>query len=109
MMEGKTPYAPAGSDSSYETAENEYIGRGQGKGGTPIVVKVTVDGDKITAIEVLDHSETPGIGDLAFEKIPQMIIDAQSTEVDAVAGATLTSNGIIEAVKDALAQAGLSL
>ena len=55
-MEGKTPYAPAGSDSSYETAENEYIGRGQGKGGTPIVVKVTVDGDKITAIEVLDHS-----------------------------------------------------
>ena len=109
MMEGKTPYAPAGSDSSYETAENEYIGRGQGKGGTPIVVKVTVDGDKITAIEVLDHSETPGIGDLAFEKIPQMIIDAQSTEVDAVAGATLTSNGIIEAVKDALAQANLSL
>ena len=107
VMAGKTPYAPAQAESAYETAENEYIGRGQGKGGTPVVVKVTVDGDKIQAVEVLEHSETPGIGDLAFDKIPQMIVDAQSADVDVVAGATLTSNGIIEAVKDALMQAGL--
>ena len=72
-----------------------------------MVVKVTVDGDKIQAVEILEHSETPGIGDLAFDKIPQMIVEAQSADVDVVAGATLTSNGIIEAVKDALMQAGL--
>ena len=109
VMEGKKNYVPAESGAEYDLAEGEYIGRGQGKGGTPIVVKVTVADEKITAIEVLEHTETPGISDLAFDKIPQMIIDAQSTEIDSVSGATLTSAGIIEAVQDALSQAGRSL
>lgn len=86
-------------------AENEYIGEAEGFGG-PIKVKVTMDGDKIANIEVLSHGETAGISDPAFNTIPQAIIDAQSTEVDVVANATYTSNGIMAAVQDALSKVG---
>lgn len=84
---------------------NEYIGEAEGFGGT-IKVKVTMDGDKIANIEVLSHGETAGIADPAFNTIPQAIIDAQSTEVDVVANATYTSNGIMAAVQDALSKVG---
>ncbi len=86
-------------------ADNEYIGEAEGFGGT-IKVKVTMDGDKIANIEVLSHGETAGISDPAFNTIPQAIIDAQSTEVDVVANATYTSNGIMAAVNDALSKVG---
>lgn len=88
-----------------ELGPNEYIGEGQGFGG-PIKVKVTMDGDKIANIEVLSHSESAGISDPAFETLPKAIIEKQSTEVDAATGATLSSNGIMEAVKDALSKVG---
>ena len=84
-------------------AENEYIGVGKGFGGD-VKVKVTMDGDKIAKIEVLEHGETAGISDPAFDKLPQAIIDANSTEVDAISNATFTSKGLIEAVNNALAQ-----
>ena len=83
-----------------ELADNEFIGYGQGNNGT-IKVKVTKDGDKITAIEVLDHLETPGIFEEGVKIIDAMIA-ANSPDVDTITGATNTSNGIIAAVKDAL-------
>ncbi len=86
-------------------AANEYIGEADGFGG-PIKVKVTMDGDKIAKIDVLSHGETAGISDPAFNTIPQAIIDAQSTEVDVVANATYTSNGLMAAVQDALSKVG---
>ena len=86
-------------------ADNEYIGEAEGFAG-PIKVKVTMDGDKIANIEVLSHGETAGISDPAFNTIPQAIIDAQSTEVDVVANATYTSNGLMAAVQDALSKVG---
>ena len=110
VMEGKAPFAPAGqAQEEYACGENEYIGRGYGKGGTPIVVRVRVEDQKIAAIEVLEHAETPGISDPALAQIPERIIEAQSAEVDMITGATLTCKGVIEAVKDAAAPAGLSL
>ena len=90
-----------------ELAANEYIGVGKGYNqDTPIKVKVTMDGDKIAKIDVLEHGETPGISDAAFAKLPQAIMDAQSTEIDAVSMSTakLTNAGLIEAIENALAQ-----
>lgn len=84
---------------------NEYIGEGDGFGGK-IRVKVTMDGDKIAKIDVLSHSESAGISDPAFEKIPQAIIDAGTTEIDTVSGATYSSKGLIAAVNDALSKVG---
>ena len=86
-----------------ELAENEYIGESNGFGG-PVKVKVTMDGDKIANIEVLSHTETAGVSDPAFETIPAAILNAQSTEVDAVSGATVSSKAIMAAVEDALSK-----
>lgn len=88
-----------------ELAPNEYIGEANGFGG-PIKVKVTMDGDKIAKIDVLSHSETAGIGTPAFDRIPDAIIAAQSTEVDVLSNATFSSKGIMAAVEDALSKVG---
>ena len=86
-------------------ADNEYIGEATSEIGGPIKVKVTMDGDKIAKIDVLSHNETPGISDPAF-KLADTIIANNSTNVDAVTGATKTSEAFIAAVNDALAKAG---
>ena len=88
--------------ASIELGENEYLG--EGKGMAPLKVKLTMDGDKMTAIEIVEHEETAGIGDKAFEPVVNAILEAQSIEVDGVAGATITSQAIKDAVADALAQ-----
>ena len=81
--------------------DGSYAASANGMNGA-VEVSVTVEGGRISAVEVTGHSETPGIGTEAVEKIPAAIIEAQSPQVDAVAGATITSNAIIEAVKKAL-------
>ena len=82
-------------------ADGVYEGSANGMGGA-VKVAVTVSGGKITAVEVVEHNETAGISDPAIEKMPAKIVDAQSTDVDAVASATVTSEAIKEAVKAAL-------
>ena len=89
-----------------ETADNEFIGTGTGMGGD-VKVKVTVDGGRISNVEVIEHNETVGIGDQAVEKLPSAIVEAQSTEVDDITGASVTSKAIKDAVAEALGKAGL--
>lgn len=84
-------------------ADGTYEGEGTGFGG-PIRVSVTFLDGLVTEILVLEHSETPGISDPAIEQIPAAMIEVQSTDVDVVAGATYTSEGLIEAVENALPQ-----
>ncbi len=86
-------------------ADGVYEGSANGMGGA-VKVTVTVSGGKITAVEVGEHNETAGISDPAIEQIPAKIVEAQSTDVDAVAGATVTSEAIKEAVKAALSGEG---
>ena len=85
-----------------------FEGVGQGMGGD-VKLAVTVEDGRITAIDVVSHNESAGISDPAVARIPQAIIDNQSLAVDAVAGATLTSNGILAAVEAAAAAAGLDV
>ncbi len=103
----ETPFAPEIAEEQYETGESQHIGRGMGKGQAPMVVRVTMDGDKISAVEILKHYETEGLAaiDRALTELPAAMAQAGSVEVDMVAGATRTCAGIIEAVNDALAQA----
>lgn len=82
-------------------ADGVYEGSANGMGGA-VKVAVTVSGGKIAAVEVVEHSETAGISDPAIEQIPAKIVEAQSTDVDAVTGATVTSEAIKAAVKTAL-------
>ena len=82
-------------------AAGVLTGTADGFGG-PITVSVTMDGDTITAVEVVSNSETPEIAGAALEQIPAAIVAANSPDVDVVSGATYTSNGIINAVKNAI-------
>ena len=96
-------FATAAAEEAPELAANEYIGVGKGFGGD-IKVKVTMDGDKIAAIDVLEHGETAGISDPAFKLTEQLIGKTSVEGIDAVSGATFTSKGLLDAVANALAQ-----
>ena len=85
-------------------APGTYTGSAPGRNGE-ITVEVTVTADAIESVAVTGHSETAGISDPAIETLPEAIVAAQSTGVDAVAGATITSEGILAAVESALAAA----
>ena len=90
-------------------AEGEKVtatGRGQGINGD-VVVKVEADAEKIYSVEVVEQNETPGIGSVAAEKIPEAIEETNSLLVDSVSGATVTSVAITTAVREALTEAGL--
>jgi len=76
-------------------------GTGEGFGGE-VTVTVTKEGDKITDVKAVGDSETAGIGSNAIDELPAKIVEANSADVDVVAGATVTSNAIIYAVKNAL-------
>lgn len=84
--------------------DGTYTGSGTGFGGT-VTVQVTVSGHKITAINILDaSSETPAYFANA-KGVINKILSGQTPNVDAVSGATYSSNGIIQAVQNALSQA----
>ena len=59
------------------------------------------------AIEVTKNGDTAGISDPAVAQIPGLIVEQQTANVDAVAGATKTSDAIMAAVLDAVTKAGL--
>ena len=82
-----------------------YKGTGMGRAGS-IEVEVTVDAATIETIQVGANAETVGVKELAFQGLRDEILAHQSLGVDAVAGATMTSRGFIDAVADALTQAG---
>ena len=78
----------------------------QGMNG-PVEVEVIATPEKIYSVKVLNHSETEGIGSIAVAELPEKIFKNQSYEIDAVSGATLTSNAIHDAVKAALENGGI--
>ena len=88
-------------------AEGSFTGTAEGHNG-PISVSVSLDAqDAIASIEVTNHLETVGISDRAIGELPQRIVEAQSLSVDGMTGATFTSRGIVNAVKNAIESAGL--
>ena len=99
-------WAAQGSFAESQISAGTYTGTGTGRNGD-VSVNVTVEEDgTITDISVGDNQETPAIAGYAIEQLPQLMTDNQTLNVDAVAGATLTSFAIRNAVKDALEQAG---
>lgn len=87
-----------------EVADGTYEASAEGHNG-PITVSVQVVNHHITAVRVVDHSESEGIADQAIDQIPIAILSADDTNIDAVSGATVTSNAIKTAVENALYEA----
>ncbi len=89
-----------------ETTAEEVTLKGSAEGfGGPVEVEVVKSGDTITAVNVVNHSEsTDDIAEVAeaLETLPAAIVEANGTDgVEGVSGATYTSNAIIDAVNAA--------
>ncbi len=84
--------------------DGTYLGAGEGFGGE-ILVQVTVTEGRIAEIRIVQaEDETPAYLEQAEQVIPA-VLASQSTQVDAVSGATFSSRGILEGIENALAQA----
>ena len=93
-------------DSEVPAEALRLSGSAQGRNGD-ILVTVVADGEKIYQIKVDEHEETDGIGTEAVKRLPAKIFQAQSLKVDAISGATISSNGIKAAIVNALEQGGI--
>ncbi|MBO6039916.1 MAG: FAD-dependent oxidoreductase, partial [Oscillospiraceae bacterium] len=80
-------------------------GTAAGRNG-PIDVEVITDGNEIFSVKVLNHTETDGIGSVAVDEIPAAVVEQQSTLVDSISGATVTSDAIKKAISAALTEGG---
>ena len=85
--------------------EGTYTATAQGNNGL-VTVSVTFSADAITDVTVVEHSETAGLSDRPIAEIPAASVENQSLAVDTVSGATNSSNAILTAVADCVAQAG---
>ncbi len=85
----------------YQTIAEGYNGR--------IPINVKFSDHKIEEIKIDSAEESLGISDPAFVRLPNLIVSGQTLNVDAVAGATVTSQGIIDAVAEVSKEAGGNL
>ena len=88
--------------SSSDLKDGTYSGVGKGKGGD-LNVEITIANKEITDITFGEHHEDYTD---AMESIKANVLAKNSLEVDNISGATYTSNGVIEALKDAVSKAG---
>lgn len=88
-----------------EVADGVFTGTGEGRVG-PIAVEVAFEGGAIKSVTIGENQETEAIAQPVFDKVPQQIVENQSVVVDAMAGATMTLEGVVAAVKDCIVQAG---
>jgi fumarate reductase flavoprotein subunit len=98
----------SGTSAGPSFTPGTYTGTAKGFGGD-VEVTVTVSESTIDDIKVVGDHETENIGTFAVSMMPDRILEAQTTDVDAVAGATVTSKAILLALQDALTQAGCDL
>lgn len=75
----------------------------------PIDFEVSVDNNQVTDLEIKQHSETPGIFDQVADKLRTNVLENQSFEIDAISGATVMSEAILESADQAVKEEGVHL
>lgn len=93
--------AAAVLDGAFDLADGTYEGSANGFSGK-IKVSVVIKNQTIRSINILSNSDDAAFFNRAKEGVTASILAKQSTDVDTVSGATYSSRGIINAVKDAL-------
>ena len=71
-----------------------------------MIVEIVADENTIYEVNILEQNETPGIGSVAAEQLPGVIVESNSIAFDAITGATVTSTAIRTAIAEALTSAG---
>ncbi len=91
----------AGESEQIQYKDGVYVGTGEGFGG-PVKVEVKVEKGRIATVSI---SEAEGEDEAYLSiasQILENIVEAQTADVDVISGASYSSKGIIDAVKDAL-------
>lgn len=83
-------------------------GTGVGKHGD-MTVAVTFDNGRIQAIEIVKEAENPVLAKKVYTDLKAAVIASNSADLDAISGATFSSKGFLDAVKDAAKKAGVTL
>ena len=84
------------------------LGTGVGKHGD-MTVAVTFDNGRIQAIEIVKEAENPVLAKKVYTDLKAAVIASNSADLDAISGATFSSKGFLDAVKDAAKKAGVTL
>ena len=92
-------------DMTRTLKDGEYTASAVGHNGGDLTVKVVIAGGVIASVEVLSHTETASIAAAPIASVPAAIVANNTPDVDVVAGATVTSNTIMNAVALCLEQA----
>lgn len=92
-------------DDKIELKDNQYLGSSEAGIGGRILVRVTYKNKTIKKVEVLENHETEGIGAIAIDRIPQEMVSKNSTQVDAISGASTTTQALKDAVNKAIKKA----
>lgn len=82
-----------------------YTAAAKGMGGE-VKISVTFTNNEIVSVKVLAQKETPGVGDIALEKLQAAVVEGQTLNIDGVAGASISSGAFFAAVADCVKQAG---
>ena len=93
---------------SMPAAAQVYTATANGNNGT-VTIEAAIEDGVIQAIEITDSNETAGLGDTAMEQLIGEIISGQTLALDAVSGATNSSNALFTAVADCAEQAGMDV
>ncbi|WP_026894984.1 flavocytochrome c [Clostridiisalibacter paucivorans] len=100
-----------GSPNETTSGENgvngSFVGEAEGHNGK-IKLNVTVENSEISKIDIVENSESEFTKEV-FDKLFKSIISKNSTEIDTVSGATVTSEAVVIAVNDAIEKAGITL
>lgn len=91
------------TNQAIELASGTVTGTADGYNGL-VTVDVKLNYGAIEDITVAHEGETEGIGTKAIDELPAKIVEANSTTVDVIASATITSNAILTAVNNALGE-----
>ena len=91
----------ATKEETTEAQEKELVGSAEGFGGT-ITVTLTMKGDDIVKASIEGNDETPEVGGAALPELEKQLVEKDGYEIDGVSGATYTSEGVMNAAKDAL-------
>lgn len=97
----------ASNDAASNTEEATYEASATGM-ASDVKVTITVANGEITACTIDASGETEGLGTVVPDSLEPAIIENQGVNVEAISGATITSNAALEALADCMAQAGLA-
>ena len=97
-LAGCAVFGRAGQEA---VADNVYEGAGKGYRG-PIRVLVRMERGSIAAIEIIDSEEDRLVGQAAMEELLDLVVIYNTTDLDAISGATESSKGFLEAVENAI-------